>query len=161
MLEWRIESQPERTLVGISMSMSLANNRTAELWRSFMPRHKEIKSLSSDLFALRIYDRLDHPFHDPKAEFVKWASVEADAACEIPEGMSKVVVPGGLYAVFHYKGLPAAGAPAFQYIFNDWLPKSGYQLDLRPHFELLGEKYNNASVDSEEDIYLPIYPPGG
>jgi AraC family transcriptional regulator len=42
------------------------------------------------------------------------------------------------------------------YIFNTWLPKSGYQLDRRPHFEILGEKYKNNNPDSEEEIWIPI-----
>jgi AraC family transcriptional regulator len=38
------------------------------------------------------------------------------------------------------------------------LPKSEYELDYRPHFEILGEKYKNNDQLSEEDIFIPIKP---
>ncbi|MGK2861531.1 MAG: GyrI-like domain-containing protein [Chitinophagaceae bacterium] len=44
----------------------------------------------------------------------------------------------------------------FSYIFNTWLPPSGYDLDNRPHFEILGEKYKNDDPLSEEEIWIPI-----
>jgi AraC family transcriptional regulator len=72
--------------------------------------------------------------------------------------MQSFLLPGGLYAVFHYKGLPSEGAKTFQYIFGTWLPGSEYALDNRPHFEVLGERYNNNSPDSEEEIWIPVKP---
>ena len=44
----------------------------------------------------------------------------------------------------------------FQYIFTNWLPNSEYELDNRPHFEILGDKYINGSADSEEEIWIPV-----
>lgn len=41
-------------------------------------------------------------------------------------------------------------------IFSDWLPKSDYELDERPHFEILDEKYKNDDPNSEEEIWIPI-----
>ena len=69
--------------------------------------------------------------------------------------MEKFTLEGGLYAVFDYKGLP--GNPEiFQYIFTEWLPGSGYLLDNRPHFEVIGAKYKANSPESEEEIWIPI-----
>ena len=64
-------------------------------------------------------------------------------------------LPGGLYAVFDYKGLSTDTA-IFNYIFNSWLPASRFHLDDRPHFEILGDKYKNGLPDSEEEIWIPI-----
>lgn len=44
----------------------------------------------------------------------------------------------------------------FEYIFVEWLPDTIYELDNRPHFEILGEKYKNNDPDSEEDLWIPI-----
>lgn len=60
-----------------------------------------------------------------------------------------------MYAVFDYKGSSDDGS-VFKYIFNTWLPQSGYQLDNRPHFEVLGDKYRNSDPNSEEEIWIPI-----
>lgn len=65
-------------------------------------------------------------------------------------------LPGGLYAMFYYKGSSDNAAQVFNYILQEWLPKSGYKLDTRPHFEVLGEKYKTGDVNSEEEIWIPI-----
>jgi AraC family transcriptional regulator len=72
--------------------------------------------------------------------------------------MEAFTLTGGLYAVFLYKGVSAAAAEAFQYILGNWLPNSEYTLDIRPHFEILGEKYKNNDPDSEEEIWIPVKP---
>jgi AraC family transcriptional regulator len=69
--------------------------------------------------------------------------------------METYTLPGGLYAVFFYKGLNT-DTSIFEYIHRTWLPNSNYLLDNRPHFEILGEKYKNADPNSEEEIWIPI-----
>ena len=68
--------------------------------------------------------------------------------------MQSFTIPGGLYAVFQHKGMDAGAT--YQYIMNQWLPHSGYAIDHRPHFQVMGAKYKNGSPDSEEDFYVPI-----
>ncbi len=135
--------------------MSLANNKTFELWKSFMPRRKETTSKkNNEMFSLQVYNdplRLG----DLKQEFEKWALVEVSNFENVPNGMETFNLESGLYAVFHYKGLNTDNR-IFIYIFSDWLPKSGYELDKRPHFEILGEKYKNGDPNSEEEIWIPI-----
>lgn len=153
-----IEHLSEKKLVGKSLGMSLADNRTAELWRSFMPLRKKITDpVSNTMFALRVYDKAyDFKSIDPRAGFEKWAAVEVSDLTKVPAGLESFVIPTGLYAVFHYKGLNTDPG-IFRYIFGEWLPASpDYELDHRPHFETLGELYKNNDPDSEEDIWLPI-----
>lgn len=121
------------------MIMSFSNNKTGELWRSFMPVRKEIQNITG-------------------TEFEKWAAIEVTGFDTVPDGMEPFTLPGGLYAVFLYKGAASAATTAFQYILGTWLPTSGYSLDNRTHFEILGEKYKNEDPDSEEEIRIPIKP---
>ncbi|RAK02673.1 AraC family transcriptional regulator [Larkinella arboricola] len=154
----RIETLPEKKLVGKRLRMSFANDRTGELWRSFMPRRKEIVNpVTTDLFSLQVYEKpFDYNTFTPTAEFEKWALVEVADFNHVPDGLETVILPDGLYAVFLYKGLPSEFAETFHYIFGTWLPASNYVLDHRPHFEVLGEKYRNNDPDSEEEIWVPI-----
>ncbi|MFC4263016.1 GyrI-like domain-containing protein [Ferruginibacter yonginensis] len=78
------------------------------------------------------------------------------AATELPDNMETMLLPSGNYAVFLYKGSVDGAAVAFRYIFETWLPTSGYQLADRPHFELLPPEYNPQSHLSEETIWIPI-----
>ncbi|WP_316767928.1 GyrI-like domain-containing protein [Pedobacter frigiditerrae] len=152
----RIETLSENKFVGMRLTMSFADYKIAELWRSFLPRRKEIiNNLTDDLISLVVY-KSDH-FIDfsPTNQFERWAAVEVIDLENVPIGMESFVLPSGLYAVFDYKGLNTDPS-IFQYILGTWLPNSAYVLDNRPHFEILGEKYKNNDPTSEEEIWIPI-----
>jgi AraC family transcriptional regulator len=157
-MEPRIESLPEKKLIGKRLTMTLTHNRTAELWQSFMPHRKDIQnSLSTDLFCMQVFDSsLDFKDFNPDTVFEKWAAKEVSDFTDIPEGMETHTLTGGLYAVFIHLGPASMGPRTFQYIFETWLPNSEYELDKREHFELLGEKYKNNQPDSEEEVWIPI-----
>lgn len=134
--------------------MSLANNRTFDLWRSFMPGRVKIQNrVSAELISMRVYDRAFRM--DPLQEFDKWAAVEVSDFDEVPDEMESFILSGGLYAVFDYKGLNTDNR-IFNFIFTEWLPASEYSLDNRPHFEILGDKYKNNDLESEEEIWIPV-----
>ena len=152
-----IHTIPTKKLVGKSLTMSLTNIKTHELWKSFMPLRKIIANAVDDnRHSFQLYPENYFNPYNPSAEFVKWAAVEVHDFNSVPDGMETLTIPGGLYAVFQYKGNPANGYVVFKSIFTDWLPTSGYGLDNRPHFEVLGAKYQNGSDDSEEEIWIPI-----
>ncbi|HHB79051.1 MAG TPA: AraC family transcriptional regulator [Saprospiraceae bacterium] len=151
----KIKKLSQKKLIGKKLAMSLGDNKTFELWKSFMPRRHEISNKkSNDMFSLQVYKE---PLRlgDLRQEFEKWALVEVSDFKNVPNGMDSFVLESGLYAVFHYKGLNTDNQ-IFIYIFSDWLPNSGYELDDRPHFEILGDKYKNGDPNSEEEIWIPI-----
>lgn len=126
-------------------------HKIGQLWQRFMPKKQNIvNNVDSTHIAAQDYDLpndLDKPFKI-------WAAVEVSNFETIPEGMSKLNIPAGLYAVFTLKGMDIGGL--YQDIMTTWLPNSGYGIDSRPHFQVMDERYKNGSPDSEEDIYLPI-----
>lgn len=124
-----------------------------------MPSRKEItNSLSNDLVSLVVYKSNHFIDYNPNNAFERWATVEVEDFVNVPDEMEPFILSGGLYAVFHYIGSSTSITGYYQNIFNDWLPNSGYVLDDRPHFEILGEKYKNDDPLSEEDIWIPIKP---
>jgi AraC family transcriptional regulator len=136
--------------------MSLADNKTGELWKSFMPRRREVtNNLTNDLISMQVYKPQHFADFKPTNEFEKWATVEVSDFENVPKEMDKFILPGGLYAVFDYKG-SSTDSSVFHYIFGTWLPNSDCLLDDRPHFEVLGEKYKNADPNSEEEIWIPV-----
>jgi AraC family transcriptional regulator len=154
----RIELLSEKKLIGKRLQMSLADNRTGELWKRFMQGRKEISSnVSTDLISMQVYgSSFDFGKFDPHAVFEKWAAVEVTDFDVVPLEMETFTLPGGLYAVFVHKGAASTGPKTFHYIFGTWLPNSGYMPDNRPHFEILGDKYKNDDPESEEEIWIPI-----
>jgi AraC family transcriptional regulator len=157
-MEPKIEILAEKKVIGKKIIMTLSKNRTFELWSSFMPRRKEIKNpATTELLSLQIYDKsLNFKDFNQDTEFEKWAAIEVSGFDYIPEGMETLVLKSGLYAVFNYKGSSQDFSDTFQYIFGTWLPNSNFELDTRPHFEILGEKYKNNDPNSEEEIWIPI-----
>ncbi len=156
----RFETPPEKKLIGKSIRMSLFENKTAELWRSFMSRIKEIKNtISPDLYSMQVYDRtLNFKDFNPETQFEKWAAIEVSDFSNIPNNMEMFILPAGHYAVFLHKGAAKAFHKTFRFIFSEWLPNSQHQIDHRPHFELLGAEYKNNSPDSQEEVWIPIRP---
>tara|TARA_B100000949_G_scaffold157980_1_gene139042 strand:- start:22641 stop:23123 length:483 start_codon:yes stop_codon:yes gene_type:complete len=154
----RIQTLPTTTLVGKKTITSFAEKNTFELWQSFSPRKKEINhSINNDSYAVEIYPTTTFfQNFDPTQPFEKWAAIAVSKIEEIPKGMESLTIPEGLYAVFPYKGKPSEAMKAFRYIYGEWLPKSEYEMDCRPYFALMGEKYKGEHPESEEEFWIPI-----
>jgi AraC family transcriptional regulator len=68
-------------------------------------------------------------------------------------------IAGGKYAVGHFKIDGHQYADAWKYLFGQWLPRSGFECDDRPGFEI----YRNIPRSHPQkkhivDIYVPIVP---
>jgi len=144
--------------MGKHLRMSLTQDRTLELFRSFMPARKEISNvLTPEIFCMQVHDQVpDYSDFKPEVQFEKWAAMAVADFKDIPAGMETYTIKGGLYAVFIHKGPASEGDKTFRYIFTTWLPASIYELDHREHFELLGAKYKNNDPESEEEVWIPI-----
>ncbi len=153
----RIEIQPQKSFIGKNSIISLADNKTIELWRSFMPHRNEIKNrIGTEYHSIEIYPPSYFNAFSPKTTFEKWAAVEVQNLDDVPTEMKTLIVPEGKYAVFIYKGEASKAAAAFEYIFTKWIPQSEFKVDERPHFAVMGEKYKNDSAESEEEIWIPV-----
>ena len=141
--------------VGMRTSMSLVQNKTPELWRGFSGFLIKNNIQAEEKYSVNIYPENYFQAFSPNAVFEKWAGITEVDSKGVSDELETLTIPSGLYAVFHYVG-SSADPSIFQYIFNEWLPQSNYQLDHRPHFEVLGSKYKNNDATSEEDIWIPI-----
>ena len=156
-MNFKIVSLNPKKLIGKSIPMSFLENKTGQLWGSFMPKVKEIKNtVGGKRISLQIYS--DEFMLNPGLQFIKWALIEVTDFKSIPSGLEQFNLTGGLYAVFPYKGNVIQAPVFFEQIFKEWIPESNYELDnSRPHFEILPEgKYNPMDPNSEEDIYIPV-----
>jgi AraC family transcriptional regulator len=158
-MEPRIETFTGKRYVGKRIIMSFYDNRTVELWKNFMPRRREIENnIGTDLYSIEVYTPQFFDNFNVSAEFEKWAAIEVTDFRTIPDEMETITLPDGLYAVFVHKGPASSGPETYQYIFGTWLPNSGFLLDNRPHFALMGQKYKKEDPNSEEELWIPIKP---
>ncbi|MFM7021735.1 MAG: GyrI-like domain-containing protein [Flavobacteriales bacterium] len=157
-MEYRLETLLPKKLTGNRLRMTFANNATPQLWRGFLPRRHEIQNtVGTEMYSVQQYNHTQFfAKFNPIKEFDKWATVEVSDFSKVPEGMETLELAGGLYAVFIYKGDASDAASFFQQLYGSWLPASEFELDDRPHFEILGEKYKNNDPSSEEEVWIPV-----
>lgn len=144
-------------LAGMKRTMNLAQNETFALWQGFMPIKNKLKELAgTELYSVEIYP--EDYFHNfsPERKFEKWAAAPVTRAFQVEDPLQILEIPEGLYAVFLYKGLSTKAHTAYQFIFQEWMPNSHYEVDNRPHFAVMGENYRNDHPDSEEELWVPI-----
>jgi len=148
----KITQISEKKVIGMQSTMRHNEyGNIVALWKRFKPRTKAIKSVVNEEFiAMQIYS----DFNSLEKPFDIWACVEVLDFKDCILGMNSFTISGGEYAVFLHKGMDASST--YQQIMTEWLPNSGYKIDDRPHFQVMGKKYKNGSPDSEEDFYLPI-----
>ncbi|MFT3885638.1 MAG: GyrI-like domain-containing protein [Flavobacteriales bacterium] len=156
MQEPRIELLPERTFVGLHTRASFATHRPEVLWRRFGPLRRGIaNAIGTGRFSMAVYGPGFFDAFDPHRAFEQWATVEVADAAHVPEGMA-VLRAAGLYAVFIHRGPASDGPRTFRYIFGTWLPASRYEVDQRPHFEVMGPGYDPDAEEAEEALWIPV-----
>ena len=155
-MQVNIIEQQEIVIIGMQAAMSLTADNTSALFRGFMPRKREISDVTNEpLFLIKVYPPNYFSALNLNTSFTKWLGIKNSGLENIPDGFETMIIPAGKYAVFYYKGLNTDHS-IFNYIFQDWIPQSGYQLDDRPHFDVLDERYKNNDPESEEEIWIPI-----
>ena len=144
-----------KLLAGVSRRVSFVDDRTSEIWRDFRAREDAIDGrVGREAYSVKVYDSgYSFASFDSGAEFEKWAAAEVSGPCE---GFEMLAIPAGQYAVFVHKGTAAEAPGTFGNIFGEWLPRSEYELDRRPHFEILPAGYDPFDPDAEEEIWIPV-----
>lgn len=153
----KIVHQPSFKIIGHKAALSLTNFDVASLWKTFVPLSKHIAYRTSNCFiSLSLYPESYFNNFDPKAIFEKWAAVEVlQFSDQCLAGLTSLVIPEGLYAVFQHEG-NSNNMQIFDYIYTQWLPKSEFHLANRPHFERLSAGYMPNQANAQEEIWIPV-----
>ena len=153
----RIEVLATKKLVGKSLEMSHREDRTGELWRSFMPHRGLVQNrIGTHFLSMQVYPDMGDGMLSPDTRFQKWAVVEVSDLDQVPDNMATYVLEGGKYAVFDHEGPASAFPRTMAFIFQKWLPASEYTLDSREHFERLEEGYSPIDPAAREEVWIPI-----
>ncbi|MEM7365044.1 MAG: AraC family transcriptional regulator [Pseudomonadota bacterium] len=87
------------------------------------------------------------------------AAVAVEPNAHIPEGLTEITIPGGLYAVFTHRGEITAIRDTVAWIWNDWLPNNQeYQSRGTPDFEYYDDRFDPETATGDVDIYVPLAP---
>ena len=144
-------------IIGMHAIMSYTNYDATMVWQRFMPRRKEVShTLNMDLYSIQVFSKSYWEQFNPSATFTKWVGVPVSQIDRVPIDMDVMIIPAGRYAVFTFVGNEQMAPAFFEKIYGEWLPNSIYDLDDRPHFEILGTKYKRSDPTSEETVWIPI-----
>jgi predicted transcriptional regulator YdeE/DNA-binding transcriptional MerR regulator len=150
-MEPKMLTKPGFLVAGTLYQGKNENQEIAVMWqKEFMPRMDEVKSVSPITYGICMM-----PPGLPDGEFQYIAGLEVASEEDVPEGMVLVKVPDHEYAVFEHHGSLDALSDTQTYIYQSWLPSSGYKRSDAPDFEL----YNQDFKDFEEDSVLYLYVP--
>lgn len=102
-------------------------------------------------------------YDDPKV--TEDEKLRVDVCLVVPEDtkvegeVGKMTLEKGKYAVAHFELRPDEYEKAWNQIYGEWLPKSGYQPDDRPCFELyLNDPKQHPEGKCIVDIHVPVKP---
>jgi AraC family transcriptional regulator len=99
----------------------------------------------------------DDPFSVAENELRSRACIVARDVMQIEPPFLRVQIPGGRHAVLRHRGPYATMCSAYQWLYGDWLQKSGEEPADAPVFEeYLNSPRDTAPNDLLTDIYLPL-----
>jgi AraC family transcriptional regulator len=149
----------ESNIVGIERYTENGIASIREAWAEFMTRLGEVPHQTTP--------PIPHGFEDysrglvlKPGEFPKYyylAGVQVERLTDIPEGMTAKVIPEADYAVFTHRGPIDNLHDSFRYIYETWMPNSGYKMD--PEVSGDFERYPAPLTDMQNalvEIHVPV-----
>jgi AraC family transcriptional regulator len=153
MFDIEIRTLPQTNLVGVPYKGPyLEINRAFEQLCGTLQARGQMRP---DMRMIGVY--LDDPDIVPASELRSYACVTAGAETQAEPPLQRRVLDGGDYAVLRHKGPYADMYKAYQWLYAEWLPKSGRQL----RDALMFEAYVNnprdvPPTDLLTDIHMPL-----
>lgn len=142
-------------LAGYKNITALTNDQTTSIWQKFMKERAGMpERFGNRYFSVSQYPSDYFNYFDPSKEYMKWACMETPG--NAPDTMETLEIMDGTYAVFIHHGPAAFAFKTFHYIFNDWIPSSGFEIDQRPHFEIMPEGYKPDDPNATEEVWIPV-----
>jgi AraC family transcriptional regulator len=99
----------------------------------------------------------DDPFSIPETQLRSRACLMFDHEVQLDPTVNRIEIPAGPCAVLRHRGPYADMRLAYQWLYGEWLPKSGREVANIPVFEVyLNHPRDTAPADLLVDIYLPL-----
>lgn len=145
-------------IVGVERYTGVGISAIQEAWEEFGRRSREILHKREPI-AVYGFEDYSRDFVMNAGEFPKFyyiAALEVDSLSDIPAGMVGKEVPAANYATFRYQGPVAGISTFFRYIYDEWLPASGYKLDPNINGDFERPQPHGDNGEADEEIWLPV-----
>jgi AraC family transcriptional regulator len=147
--ELQIVERPAMTVVGMHQRARPNDGSLPALWEKFGPRMEMIPNPVNPAVSYGICRDMDMQTN----QFDYLAAVEVDGKGEIPEGMTRWEVPGGLYAMIPAKLMTIGDAYALS---ESVIPDAGFRRSAGHDYELYDERFDPADPDSILYVCIPV-----
>lgn len=140
-------------VLGMQIDTRPMSPAIAELWSRFVQREHEITGVVESGVSYGVMQ--SHVGEPDGLRYLAGLRV-AEPSTPLPAGMSAVSIPGGLYAVFEFPFSEIG--PAFDFMFNAWLPGSGFVAARSPMFERYGQDFDPSGPVTRMQAHIPLMP---
>ncbi len=152
-MEPRIAEDRERLVAGFNQRYTYKNmGEIPALWQQFAPHINATEQQVGEVCYGLIHGNDDEGF-----EYM--AAFDVSSADGLPEGFTTYTIPAQQYAVFPHDGHVSELHKTIDYIFHEWVPKSGLELTGQPDFyERYGPAFDPIAGRGDLDLWVPIKP---
>ena len=153
--EPRFEARPAFDVVGMYIEDTMDSQEIMKLWTDY---YKNKHSISGKIGVGEYGITTMSEDYNPETQvgYRYMVATTVKSTKKIPEGMIAHTVPAANYAIFEHHGLVSGIEKTYNYIFGEWLPQSGYEVEQKDVFEYYGKKYKHNSDDSIAEIWVPV-----
>ncbi len=155
-MEPKFFTKPNFTLMGLRYFGKNEKGEISELWEKFNQRIEQLGGLPYETgeAAIGLCSTLEDPHPEGAFEYV--AGFPVSKVEQVPEGFVLRQIPEHTYAVFAHRGDLASLGKTYEYIYEVWLPQSGYNMASKIDFEYYDQDFKDFAPDSVFYIYVPI-----
>ncbi|MCU0486365.1 MAG: GyrI-like domain-containing protein [Anaerolineales bacterium] len=152
-MEPKFVELPAFTVVGMRYYGRNENQEISQMWEVFNQKCCQIQHIHTGSPAYGVCFSVPGA---PAGEFEYVASFAVDKVENVPAEMVVREVPAHKYAVFTHVGELDKLGETYRYIYQTWLPQSGYQATGDLDFELYDEDFTGFAPDSRFYIYVAL-----
>jgi AraC family transcriptional regulator len=155
-MEPKFMTKPGFTVLGLRYFGKNEHGEISKMWGRFNQQVATLGGLPYETgeAAIGLCITPVEPSEDGAFEYVAGFPVSNVEA--IPEGFVVREVPEYTYAVFAHRGDLASLGKTYEYIYEVWLPQSGYQMAAKIDFEYYDQDFKDFAPDSVFYIYIPV-----
>ena len=155
-MEPKIITKSPFTIVGLRYFGRNEHQEISELWGKFNERIRESGPIENETGKVAIGLCITPEDATEDGAFEDIAGVPVSELGDVPKGFVVRDTPEYTYAVFAHQGDLPSLARTYEYIYDTWLPQSGFKLAAKIDFEYENEDFKDFTPDSIFYIYIPI-----
>lgn len=151
----RFEKRASFTVMGVQAKDALDEATMDKIRREFAELKDAVpKPVGIAEYGITYFGRDFDP--NKRTGYYYLVGKEVESASVVPQGLTVHQVPDAYYAIFEHRGPATAADQTMDYIFGEWIPKSGYSAAMQDILVKYDERFKIESPESVMEIWVPL-----